>query len=86
MYLDGKNGNNLVECRNIQGYLSIVFRRLILNGLVKNMTVDNGKVKTEEEKRRKMNKMIKKEAEKNLKPKMGEIREFEVKSKKKKKN
>ena len=33
-----------------------------------------------------MNKMIKKEAEKNLKPKMGEIREFEVKSKKKKKN
>jgi hypothetical protein len=50
------------------------------------MTVDSGKVKTEEEKRKKMNKMIKKEAEKDLKPKMGEIREFEVKSKKKKKN
>ena len=30
--------------------------------------------------------MIKKESEKDLKPKMGEIREFEVKSKKKKKN
>ena len=49
------------------------------------MTDDTGKVKTEEEKRRRMNKMIKKEAEKDLKPKMGEINQFVVKAKKKKK-
>ncbi|MGP8024992.1 MAG: hypothetical protein ACLPHE_13340 [Methanobacterium sp.] len=50
------------------------------------MTYDNGKVNIDEDKRKKINKMIKKEAEKDLKPKTGEIREFEIKSKKKKKN
>jgi hypothetical protein len=49
------------------------------------LTDDNGKVETREEKRKRLDKLIKKEAERNLKPKMGEIREFEVKSKKKKK-
>ncbi len=49
------------------------------------MSDEKGKVETEEEKRKRINKSIRKEAEKDLKPKMGEIREFEAKSKKKKK-
>ncbi len=49
------------------------------------MSDDNGKVETGEEKRKRINKMIKKEVEKDLNPKMGDIREFEAKSKSKKK-
>jgi|GEM_PF-2048573 hypothetical protein len=48
------------------------------------MSDENGKDETKKEKRKRLNKMIKKEAKKDLKPKMGEIREFEAKTKKKK--
>ncbi len=50
------------------------------------MTEENKQVETVEEKKKRLNRIIKKEVEKDLKPKMGEIREFEIKSKKKKKN
>jgi hypothetical protein len=43
------------------------------------------KVETKEERRKKIEEREKKEAEKDLKPKMGEIRELEFKSKKKSK-
>ena len=46
---------------------------------------DEGTVETQEEKRKKMEKIKKKEAEKDLKPKMGEIRPLMAKSKSKKK-
>ncbi len=48
------------------------------------MSDENRKDETPKEKRKKLNKMIKKEAEKDVKPKMGEIREFEAKTKKRK--
>lgn len=46
---------------------------------------DKEKVETSKERRKKINKMVKEEAEKDIKPKMGEISELEFKPKKKSK-
>ena len=46
------------------------------------MADEEGTIETQEEKRKKMEKIKKKEAEKDLKPKLGEIRPLKAKSKK----
>jgi hypothetical protein len=48
------------------------------------MAYEEGTVETQEEKIKKMEKIKKKEAEKDLKPKLGEIRPLKAKSKSKK--
>ena len=47
---------------------------------------DEGTVETQEEKRKRLEKIKKKEAEKDLKPKLGEIRPLKAESKSKKKS